>query len=241
MSLNLAGKSALITGGTRGIGLALAARLARAGARVAIAGRSGAKLDAALRSLTPKTGEAALSVLGRTADVQSEDEVRLLFEWFDEQFGALDILVNNAGVGIFGNLAEIEPEAWNTLVGTNLTGVYHCCHHAIPRMVRQGSGWIINIASLAAKHAFAGGAAYNATKFALLGMSEALLLDHRYEGLKVSTVLPGSVNTDFSRSGPAAWKLEPEDVAETVAMLLALPDRALISHVEVRPSRPPRK
>jgi len=241
MTPNLSGKTALVTGGSRGIGRAIAARLLQAGARVAITSHHPASLAPALAALTPKTGGSALSVLGRTADVQSEHEVRLLFEWFDEQFGPLDILVNNAGVGIFGNLAEIEPDAWNTVVGTNLTGVYHCCHHAIPRMVRQGSGWIINIASLAGKHPFAGGAAYNATKFALLGLSEALLLDHRYEGLKVSTVLPGSVNTDFSRSGPAAWKLEPEDVADTVAMLLALPDRALISHVEVRPSRPPRK
>lgn len=241
MKLDLTGKTALITGGTKGIGKAIAARLIEAGANVAITGRTEEAVQSAVAELHQKTNPSGLRVLGKATDVQSEQEVRLLFEWLDASLGGPDVLVNNAGIGIFKNLVDLQPGEWNSLVGTNLTGVYHCCHQALPRMVAKGGGWIINISSLAGRNAFAGGAAYNATKFGLCGMSEAILLDHRYDGVKVSTVLPGSVSTDFGRSGPAAWKIQPEDIAETVAMILGMPDRTLISHVEVRPSRPPRK
>lgn len=241
MTLNLKGKTALVTGGTRGIGRAVAERLLVAGASVAICGRTEESVASAVEEMSTQFSTGGLSVVGRAADVRSELEVRALFEWLDGVQGGPDILVNNAGIGIFKDLAALQPEEWNALIGTNLTGVYNCCHQALPRMRERGGGWIVNISSLAGKNPFAGGAAYNATKFGLCGMSEAILLDHRYEGVKVSTVLPGSVSTDFGRAGKADWKIAPEDIAETVATILGMPERTLISHVEVRPSRPPRK
>lgn len=241
MTLNLKGKTALVTGGTRGIGRAVAERLLVAGASVAICGRTEESVASAVEEMSTQFSTGGLSVVGRAADVRSEVEVRALFEWLDGVQGGPDILVNNAGIGIFKDLAALQPEEWNALIGTNLTGVYNCCHQALPRMRERGGGWIVNISSLAGKNPFAGGAAYNATKFGLCGMSEAILLDHRYEGVKVSTVLPGSVSTDFGRAGKADWKIAPEDIAETVATILGMPERTLISHVEVRPSRPPRK
>ncbi|MBN9659720.1 MAG: SDR family oxidoreductase [Acidobacteria bacterium] len=241
MTLNLKGKTALVTGGSRGIGRAVVERLLKAEANVAFCARTQASVDQALEEIRSRNSTFALKVAGRVADVGSEEQVRSLFEWLELEFGVLDILVNNAGVGIFKDLAAMAPEEWQTVIGTNLTGVYNCCHHALPQLQKQGGGWIVNIASLAGKNAFAGGAAYNASKFGLCGMSEAILLDHRYEGVKVTTVLPGSVSTDFGRAGKAEWKIGPEDVAEAVAMILAMPDRTLVSHVEIRPSRPPKK
>jgi NADP-dependent 3-hydroxy acid dehydrogenase YdfG len=167
--------------------------------------------------------------------------VEALFAWLDSEFGGLDILVNNAGLGIFKNLQEMEPAEWRAVLGTNLDGVYYAIHAALPRLKSRGGGWIVNIASLAGKNAFAGGAAYNASKFGLCGMSEAVMLEHRYEGIRITSVLPGSVNTGFGRSGGADWKIAPEDVAEAVAMVLGMPARTLISHLEIRPSQPPRK
>ena len=238
MTLNLQGKAALVTGGTRGIGRAVAERLLAAGCAVAICGREEEGVKRAVAEIRTTISDQTLKIEGKAADVGSEPSVRALFEWVDETVGGPDILVNNAGVGIFGDLAQIEPGEWSKVIGTNLSGAYHCCHHALPRMRRRGGGWIVNIASLAGKNAFAGGAAYNASKFGLCGMSEAVMLDHRYEGVKVTTVLPGSVNTEFGRGGGGDWKIAPEDIAETVAMILAMPERTLISHVEMRPSRP---
>lgn len=241
MTLNLKGKTALVTGGTKGIGEAIARRLLAAGANVAICGRDESSVAAAVTRMTDDFTTTPVKVEGKSADVGNGSAVQALFEWLDAGLGGPDILVNNAGVGIFKDLAALSPEEWETVLGTNLTGVYHCCHHALPRMRQRGGGWIINVASLAGKNAFAGGAAYNASKFGLCGMSEAVMLDHRYDGVRVSTILPGSVNTDFGRAGRADWKIAPEDVAETVAMILALPERTLVSHVEIRPSRPPKK
>jgi NADP-dependent 3-hydroxy acid dehydrogenase YdfG len=135
----------------------------------------------------------------------------------------------------------MEIAEWRQVLGTNLDGAFHCVHAALPRLRRRGGGWIINISSLAATNAFAGGAAYNASKFGLRGMIEAVMLDHRYEGVKVSSILPGSVSTGFGDGGPAEWKIAPEDVADAVAFILAMPERTLVSHMEIRPSRPPRR
>lgn len=241
MTLNLKGKTALVTGGTKGIGLAVARRLLAAEASVAICGRDSNSVNVAVAQLRTDFAASPVKVDGKSADVGSEGAVRALFEWLDAALGGPDILVNNAGVGIFKDLAALAPEEWETVLGTNLTGVYHCCHHALPRMRQRGGGSIINVSSLAGKNSFAGGAAYNASKFGLCGMSEAVMLDHRYDGIRVSTILPGSVSTEFGRAGRADWKIAPEDVAETVAMILAMPERSLISQVEIRPSRPPRK
>ncbi|MBA3973141.1 MAG: short-chain dehydrogenase [Candidatus Solibacter sp.] len=236
--LNLKGKSALVTGGSKGIGLAVARRLAQAGANVAICGRSEAALASAVQGLRLEFSAAILKLVAFAADVREEDAVRNLFLKVDSEFGGLDILVNNAGVGIFKDLASLEPAEWKTVIETNLNGAYLCSHQALSRFRARQGGWIVNVASLASKNSFAGGAAYNASKFGLLGFSEAIMLDHRYEGVRVSTVLPGSVSTDFGMSGRADWKIAPEDVAEVIASILAMPDRTLVSHVEIRPSRP---
>jgi NAD(P)-dependent dehydrogenase (short-subunit alcohol dehydrogenase family) len=241
MTLNLKGKTALVSGGTKGIGEAVARRLLAAGAAVAICGRDEDRVQAAVAQMKLDFAATPVKVTGKSADVGSESAVRALFEWLDAGFGGPDILINNAGVGIFKDLAALSPQEWESVLGTNLTGVYHCCHHALPRMRQRGGGWIINVSSLAGKNAFAGGAAYNASKFGLCGMSEAIMLDHRYDGIRVSTILPGSVSTEFGRAGRADWKIAPEDVAEAVAAILAMPERTLVSHVEIRPSRPPRK
>jgi NAD(P)-dependent dehydrogenase (short-subunit alcohol dehydrogenase family) len=240
MNLNLEGKSALVTGGTRGIGRAIAERLLAAGASVAVCGRSAEGASRAGDELALHA-RAGARVWACAADVGAETAVRAMFEGVDAHLGGLDILVNNAGIGFFADLGALPPGQWREVIGTNLTGAYLCIHHALPRFRARGGGWIVNISSLAGKNPFAGGAAYNASKFGLNGMAEAVMLDHRYEGVKVSTVLPGSVSTDFSRAGQADWKIAPADIAETVAMILALPERTLISHVEIRPSKPPRK
>jgi NAD(P)-dependent dehydrogenase (short-subunit alcohol dehydrogenase family) len=241
MTLNLKGKTALVTGGTRGIGRAIAERLLEAGASVAVCGVREESVRAADEELRAKFGGGALKVMTATADVRNEADVRRLFETIDAELGGLDILVNNAGIGRFADLAAMPPADWRAVMGTNLDGVYYCIHEALPRFRRRGGGWIVNIASLAGKNPFAGGAAYNASKFGLCGLSEAVMLDHRYENVRVTAVLPGSVSTEFSRNGLADWKIQPEDVAEAVAMILAMPERTLISHVEIRPSKPPKK
>lgn len=236
--LNLKGKSALVTGGSKGIGLAVARRLVMSGAKVAICGRSQPALASAIEGLRREFLAESLTLAAFAADVRDENTVRDLFLKVDSEFGGLDILVNNAGVGIFKDLASLEPAEWKTVIETNLNGAYLCSHEALPRFRARGGGWIVNVASLASKNSFAGGAAYNASKFGMLGFSEAIMLDHRYEGVKVSTVLPGSVSTDFGMSGRADWKIAPEDVAEVIASILAMPDRTLVSHVEIRPSQP---
>jgi 3-oxoacyl-[acyl-carrier protein] reductase len=159
-----------------------------------------------------------------------------------EAFGRLDVLVNNAGIGVFAAVEALSVEDWRRQIATNLDGVFYCCRAALPHLKRNG-GWIVNIGSLAGKNPFVGGAAYNATKFGLLGFSEALMLEVRHQGVRVVCVMPGSVASDFSGDAAAGseWKLHPEDVAQVVGDLLAFPERALPSRVEIRPTRPPRK
>jgi NAD(P)-dependent dehydrogenase (short-subunit alcohol dehydrogenase family) len=178
-------------------------------------------------------------LLAETADVSQLEEVQRFFASVDARFGGVDFLINNAGIGIFKSVADLTPEEWRRSIDLNLSGVYYCSHEALPRMRKRGGGYIVNIGSLAGKNAFAGGAAYNASKFGLNGFSEAMMLDHRYQDVRVSYIMPGSVDTDFgARAGAAAWKIQPEDIAEVVAMLLRMPARTLISRVEIRPSKP---
>jgi NAD(P)-dependent dehydrogenase (short-subunit alcohol dehydrogenase family) len=153
-------------------------------------------------------------------------------------------LINNAGIGVFLSVADLTPEQWRQVIDTNLTGVFNCCHAAIPFMKRKGGGYIINISSLAGKNPFKGGAAYNASKFGLNGFSEAIMQDLRYDNIRVSYVMPGSVNTQFGGSlheADSAWKLAPEDVAQVVIDLLRHDPRCLPSCVEMRPSKPLKK
>ena len=235
MEPNLENKVAIVTGGTRGIGRAVAESLLAAGASVAICGRDEGKLREAVSALKRMGGRVA----GQTADVAKPGDVRRFFEFVDGEFGGLDILVNNAGVGLFHSVAELTIEDWKQTLETNLSGVFYCCHEALPRFQKRGGGYVINISSLAGRNPFAGGAAYNASKFGLNGFSEAMMLDHRYESVRVSYVMPGSVDTEFGSHGTGAdWKIAPEDVAEIILMLLKMPQRTLISRVEVRPSKP---
>jgi NAD(P)-dependent dehydrogenase (short-subunit alcohol dehydrogenase family) len=232
----LGGKKAVVTGGTRGIGRAIAERLLREGAEVAICGRSAAGVEQSVAEMSHETGG---TVVGTTADVADLNQVRALFTFVDRQLGGLDILVNNAGIGVFASVSQLSSDDWRRTLDTNLTGVYYCCSEALPRFRNRGGGFVINISSLAGKNAFAGGAAYNASKFGLNGFSEAMMLDHRYDDVRVCTVMPGSVATEFSsRSQNDDWKIAAEDIAEIVACVLRMPGRTLISRVEVRPSKP---
>ena len=233
---SLTGKVAVVTGGNRGIGRGIVAALAREGATVALTARSGADAERAAREVGSGTH-------GFACDVRSFEAVQRLFREVDHAAGGVDILVNNAGIGIFGPASEMDPEDWRAVIETNLNGVFYACHEAIPRMRKRGGGYIFNISSLAGKNPFANGAAYNASKFGLNGFSEALMMEVRYDGIRVSYLMPGSVATEFGRGSTtkADWALTPEDVGEVVLDLLRSPARALYSRVEMRPSQPPRK
>jgi 3-oxoacyl-[acyl-carrier protein] reductase len=229
----------LITGGTRGIGFAIAEALLGEGDRVAITGTSSDGVDRATQALISRTSVPD-RVLGITCDVRTASSVETAFRTLDSRFGGVDVLVNNAGVGVGVPIADLSEDEWRRIIDTNLTGVFHCCKAAIPRLRRRGGGWIINISSLASKNPFAGGAAYCASKAGLNAYSEALMQELRYDDIRVSYILPGSVATGFSGRAPAEddWRLQPEDVAYAILDLLRHPVRSLPSRVEIRPSRP---
>ena len=236
----LAGKVAVVTGSTRGIGRAIAEALAAAGATVAVSARREQDVSETVAAMKQNGWD----VLGAACDVRRYDEVAALMAYVAEGASGLDILVNNAGVGIFGSIAELSTESWDRVIGTNLTGVFYCSHAAVPYLNKRGGGAIINISSLAGKNAFTGGAAYNASKFGLEGLSEAMMLDLRYQNIKVAYVMPGSVATEFAGRGAGDgddWRLSSEDVAEVVMGILAQDHRALASRVELRPFQPPQK
>lgn len=231
----IAGRIAVVTGGTRGIGRAIAERLLAEGARVAICGRRPESVARAVREMEAKHPG---RVAGEAADVSRPDQVEQFFRAVDEKLGPLDILVNNAGIGIFKSVAELTIEEWRRTLGLNLDGAFYCSREALTRFGTRGGGFIINMSSLAGRNAFAGGAAYNASKFGLNGFSEAMMLDQRYKDVRVSYIMPGSVATEFGGGSGAGWKIAPEDVAEVVAMLLHMPVRTTVSRVEMRPSKP---
>jgi len=235
------GKAAVVTGSTKGIGLAVAESLLAQGAKVLISSRHGNDVEATVKRLSETHRD---RVAGARCDVRVEKDVASLFDAADRALGGVDILVNNAGLGIFKNLEELSLEEWNQVLETNVTGVFLCSRAAIPRMRRRGGGYIFNISSLAGKNAFPGASAYNASKFALNGMSEALMQEVRYDGIRVSYILPGSVDTSFSgrpSDSSQTWKLAAADVAQVVLDLLRHHPRSLPSRVEIRPSQPPRK
>jgi 3-oxoacyl-[acyl-carrier protein] reductase len=239
--MSLEGKIAVVTGGSRGIGFAIAQALLRQGASVAITGTDQERLQTAFSTL--QEGDDGARAMPIQADVRDAAQVDALFASVASTFGGLDILINNAGVGVFKPVAETTVEDWRRTIDTNLSGVFYCCHAALPLMKQRGGGWIINISSLASKNPFSNGAAYCATKSALNAFSEALMQEVRYDGVRVACVLPGSVNTGFGSlsNTKAEWALMPEDVAEVVTDLVAHPSRSLPSRVEIRPAQPPRK
>lgn len=235
--MTLRGRTALVTGGTRGVGRAIASRLVREGVAVAICGRSADAVARTVKEIATSGGE----ITGIAADVAKLDSVRQLFAFVDEKLGGLDILVNNAGIALLGHAADLNSEQWEQSLATNLSGVFYCCREAIARFRQRGGGFIVNIGSLLGKTAVAGGAAYCASKFGLNGLSEALLLDSRQENIGVCTILPGSIDTElFGARAGGDWKMHPEDIAQMIIAVLEMPQRTLVSRVEMRPLRPPK-
>jgi len=239
--MDLKGKTAVVTGSTKGIGKAIATELVRAGVNVIVSSRDSREVERTAAQLN-EIGRGR--VVGSACDVRDYTQVGKLFETAVNTFGGVDILVNNAGIGIFGSVEEMVPEDFRAILETNVLGVYHCCHRAIPLMKQGGGGYIINISSLAGVNAHPRMAAYNASKFGLNGFTEALMQEVRHDGIKVSYIMPGSVNTHFGGDEPSdeqSWQLQPDDIARVVLDLLNHPDRSLPSRVEIRPSKPPKK
>jgi NAD(P)-dependent dehydrogenase (short-subunit alcohol dehydrogenase family) len=285
--MNLKNKTAIVTGGPKGIGRGIAAALVREGVSVCISARSPSEIDEAVRELTRaviKTGQRVRSkkhegvvvgltptnvrvrwdgesketyiyperliiqgrkrVIGFVCDVRKYNQVKVLVDHTVKELGGLDILINNAGIGIFQTVEETSPEDFRAVLETNVCGVFYCCHEAIPQMKKRGGGYIINISSLAGVNAHPRMAAYNASKFGLNGFSEALMQEVRHDNIKVSYIMPGSVNTEFGGDSPSdekSWQLTPEDIARVVVDLLHHDERSLPSRVEIRPSKPPKK
>jgi NAD(P)-dependent dehydrogenase (short-subunit alcohol dehydrogenase family) len=242
MTNELKDKVAVVTGGTRGIGYSIAEALLAEGAKVFVCGRDQRVLKTALEKLR---GAGPDRVDGMVADVRRYEDCRKLVHAVAERFGGLDILVNNAGVGFFKPVDQLTVEEWDTTIQTNLSGVFYCCHEAIPLLRKRGGGYIFNISSLAGVNPMPTGAAYNASKFGLNGFSEAMMQDVRYDGIRVSYLMPGSVDTDFAAAPGSksreTWKLTGEDIAKAVIDLYKFPRTALASRIEMRPSQPPRK
>lgn len=239
--MNPVGSTAIVTGGTRGIGLGIARALVTASVDVSISARNEHEIDRTVAELN-KLG--AGRCVGFVCDVREEAQVKSFFASTIDALGGLDILVNNAGIGIFSPVETTSGDDFRAVIETNLCGVFYCCHEAIPLMKQRGGGYIINISSLAGANPHPKMAAYNASKFGLNGFSEALMQEVRHDNIKVSYIMPGSVNTEFGGDEPSdekSWQLQPEDIARVVMDLLQYPDRALPSRIEIRPSRPPKR
>lgn len=232
----------LITGGTRGIGLALATRLLEQGHQVVVTGTSDAavmRAEAALGAAVDDTTR----VMGVVCDVRDAGAATRAVEAAAQRFGGLDALVNNAGVGTGAPVADLSDEEWQRILGINLTGAFHCTRAVIPHLRARGGGWIVNVSSLASTRPFAGGAAYCASKAGLNAFTEALMEEVRHDGIRVTLVLPGSVATGFSGRAPGEgsdWKLHAADVAQAIADLFQHPARSLPSRLEIRPAQPKR-
>jgi 3-oxoacyl-[acyl-carrier protein] reductase len=233
----LAGKVALITGASRGIGFAIARRLGQMGARVSICGRDQTKLDQAASGLR---GE-GIETLAIPADVARGDQISSLVQKTQLELGPIDILVNNAGTGVFGPFYEFGESEWNTVLDTNLKSVFLLCSAVVPEMIRRQTGHIINISSLAGKNTFANGAIYCASKWGLMGLSGSMAEDLRGYGIRVSAICPGSVATEFPGQGHknSSKILQPDDVAHAVAALVTQSEGSFIGEVHIRPTRKP--
>jgi 3-oxoacyl-[acyl-carrier protein] reductase len=231
--------TALVTGATHGIGRATAFALGRAGYRVGVCARTGAQVDALVAELR----EAGIEAAGRAADVTDAGQAAAAVDHVAAAIGEVGVLVNNAGVLIARPIEELTLEDWDATMATNLRGLFLMTRAVLPPMRARRQGAIVNVASLAARHGFVGGAAYVASKHAVLGFGRSLMLELRKEGIRVITVCPGSVATGMMRDQPMLKPdpdriLQPEDVAETILHCLRLPERALVSEVDIRPANP---
>ena len=236
----LKGKTALVTGGSKGIGYGIAESLIKEGMNVAVTSCSNEAIDEAAGRLN-KLGPG--KAIGIAADVRNLGAQQTAVERILREWGRLDVLIANAGLGHFGSIEDLTPTQWQDTIDTNLTGVFNSIKASIPAL-KESEGYIITIASLAGTNFFAGGAAYNASKFGLVGFTQAVMLDLRHSGVKVSTIMPGSVATYFNDHTPSsadAWKIQPEDLGQMVVGLLRMHPRTLPSKVEVRPSQPPKR
>ncbi len=237
---SLEGKVAFITGGSKGIGFGVAEALLKLNMRVAITSRSE---DSAVQAAKKLTQLGTGKVLGLVADVRNYRSMEDAADVVMQKWGQIDLLVANAGIGHFGSIEELTVEQWQQTIDTNLSGVFYSIKAALPALKRS-KGYVITISSLAGTNFFEGGAAYNASKFGLTGMTQAIMLDVRNHGIKVSTIMPGSVATHFNDHEPSekdSWKIQSEDIGELVVNLLKMNPRTLPSKIEVRPSQPPQK
>lgn len=233
---NLSNKVAYITGGSKGIGLGVAKVLLNNGMRVAITSRN---LEAAKKAAAALGGDAS-KVLALQSDVSSMADEKKAVQAVLDHFGQLDVLVANAGVGHFASIEDLDEKSWKEMIDTNLTGVFNSVKASLDSL-KTSKGYIITIASLAGTNFFANGAGYNASKFGLVGFTQAAMLDLRKYGIKVSTIMPGSVATHFDNHTPSdadAWKIQPEDIGDMVLDLLQMHPRTLPSKIEVRPTIP---
>ncbi|MEZ4934939.1 MAG: SDR family oxidoreductase [Saprospiraceae bacterium] len=235
---SIKGKTALVTGGSKGIGYGIAKSLLEQGLNVAITSRSQQAADEAADTLA-KFGH----VIGIESDVRHFESEQNAVEKTIAEFGGLDVLIANAGLGHFAPITDLTPQQWSETIDVNLTGVFNSVKASLDELIKS-KGYLITIASLAGTNFFAQGAAYNASKFGLVGFSQAVMLDVRQHGVKVSTIMPGSVTSHFNNHEPNekdAWKIQPEDIGQIVVDLLQMHPRTLPSKVEVRPSMPPQK
>lgn len=236
----LKGKVALITGGTKGIGYGIAEALLHEGVKVVITSRDEHSANEAAKTLASKTNTTG-SIIGVQADVRQLESQEEAVNQALKTFGQLDIVVANAGLGHFGSIEELTSEQWNAVIDTNLTGVFNSIKASVDAL-KISKGYYITISSLAGTNFFAGGSAYNASKFGVTGFTQAVMLDLRKYGIKVSTIMPGSVSTHFNGNEPSekgAWKIQIEDIGELVIDLLKMNPRTLPSKIEVRPTTPP--
>jgi len=238
---DISGTTAFVTGGSKGIGRAVAVALCRAGVHVTITGRDEATLEASADAIRGTAGVAG-EVLPVVADVRDPDALERAAAATVARFGGIDLVVANAGVGHFGSIVDMSADDWHSVIDTNLSGVFHTVKATLDALIER-RGMLITIGSLAGVNTFAGGSAYNASKFGLVGFSQAIMLDLRERGVRVSTIMPGSVATHFNGHEPRpedAWKLQGDDIADTVLYLMRIDERALPSKIEIRPSLPKR-
>lgn len=237
---DLKNKVAFITGGSKGIGYGTAEILIKEGMNVALTSRSAEAAQIAADALNKLGGGKAL---GLESDVRDFDSQQAAVKKAEQELGSIDFLFANAGLGHFGSIADLRIEQWNEVIDTNLTGVFYSIKASLESL-QKTQGFIITLSSLAGTNFFAGGAAYNASKFGLTGFTQAVMLDLRQMGIRVSTIMPGSVATHFNDHVPNesdGWKIQPEDIGLMVRDLLKLNARTLPSKIEVRPSKPPKK